>query len=748
MSDSHCSVQAENQPRLRNSQAKVLLLGNPNVGKTSLFNALSGSKAKVGNYPGVTVERRSSTLKLSHGDAELIDVPGTYSLSARSPDELVAVRAALGLDGYESPDLILSIADSAQLERSLYLSVQLLEFGIPLIVVLNMADEANSEEQAIKLHQAWKVPVICTSATSGLGIAELKAAVEDSLKTLLPTAEEASPSISQKFRALNLDYPEELRAPIDHCCDRLPEAWIENGRSRSSGARNVSFERALVRWLLLSIDSEDELDIPADLRQACLKLQQDRNLSGDLDLDLVQCRYDFLSATLSNAAAIHEKAHPAAPAQKKRPSRHQTRDRFDAVLLHPLLGPLLFLATMLLVFQALFSWSDPLIGAIEALLESAQNLNQEHLPSGILSEFVSGAMLGGVGNVLVFLPQVAMLFFFLAILEDSGYLARIAFLTDRLMRFMGLNGKAFVPILGGFACAVPAIAATKTMDRPRDRLLTMLVLPLTTCSARLPVYTLIAAAMFPLHLVFFGISLSSWILTGMYFFGILMTLVVAIILSKSLIPAKRIPLVLELPPYRLPRLSSVGRQVLSRSKSFLKEAGSVIFLWSIVMWVGLSFPRSGATDDQAAFLGSAPPIAESYAGQLGKGLEPVFEPLGFDWKISIGLVGAFAAREVFVSTLGMVFGLEDLDDEAAPLRDKLRNSQIEQGPDSGKPSYGPATAIALLIFFAIACQCMSTLAMLKRETQGWKWPSFVFGYTFALAFGLAWLGRQAVLFLS
>jgi ferrous iron transport protein B len=410
------------------------------------------------------------------------------------------------------------------------------------------------------------------------------------------------------------------------------------------------------------------------------------------------------------------------------------------------------------VFQTLFSWSDPLIGLIEDGIGSISDLVSNVLPEGVLRDLLVEGVLGGVGNVIVFLPQILLLFLFIGLLEDSGYMARVAFLMDRVLKSLGLHGRAFVPMLSGFACAVPAIMATRTMERQRDRLLTMLVIPLMTCSARLPVYTLIIGALFPPSSLFGFVPVQGLLMVGIYVFAVVLTLVVAAVLGRTVVKGRRMPLVLELPPYRVPNLRTIFRMMMERAGLFLKEAGSVILVCTVALWALLSFPRTdpaeihakaevtatapataaaspGATDAEARARELA--IQNSYGGRLGKAIEPVIAPLGFDWKLGIGIIGAFAAREVFVSTLGLVYGVGETDDEAVPLRDKLKG-----GTGTGAPLYTPLVGLSLLLFFAISCQCMSTLAVVKRETKSYKWPLFLFAYMTVLAYGFSFVVYQ------
>ena len=472
--------------------------------------------------------------------------------------------------------------------------------------------------------------------------------------------------------------------------------------------------------------------MPAGLRLAVgAALQTD----ADLALGIVGTRYDWLDRHVRSLAPSVD--------------RSSLSERLDSLLLHPVVGFGVFVAIMLTLFQALFTWSDPLIGLVETVVDTVAGLGRAWLPDSVLTDLLVEGVILGVGNVVVFLPQILMLFLFLGFLEDSGYMARAAYLMDRVMKATGLHGRAFVPMLSGFACAVPAIMATRTMERQRDRIITMMVVPLMTCSARLPVYTLVIAALFPPSEAWGGVPVQGLIMVGLYLLGVVLALLVASILGRTLLKGPKVPFLMELPPLRLPSLSSTLRLMWSRSRLFLSEAGSVILVCTVILWGLLSFPRvpepgDGAPESEVAAW-QAEQLEQSYAGRFGHALEPVIAPLGFDWKIGVGLVGSFAAREVFVSTMGVVYGMgEDVDEESASLRDRMRAETNAQG----EPAYTPLVGLSLLVFFALAAQCMSTLAIVKRETNGYKWPVFLFVYMTVLAYGCSLLVYQGGLLLG
>lgn len=694
------------EPLARNQRPMVVVVGNPNVGKTTLFNRLTGQNARVGNYPGVTVERRSGTLTGER--VEMVDVPGAYSLAARSGEEQIALASVLGLGEERAPDLVVVVIDAGQLVRNLYLVLQLAELGLPLVLALNMIDEtAENPPDPRAVGEVFGVPCVATNARAGSGLDELHRAIVHALER---------PPVPR----IEVRYPPELRSAIDRVAETLPKEW------RGS----VERDRALALWALTSIADDDELEgIPDSLRKLCLELQT----GHDIDLDVIGARYAFLDARTPD---LYER-HVLHPPKKK------TSERIDKVLLHPFFGFVIFVSLMLVVFQALFSWADPLISGIEAMFGWTEDLVKATFAPSIVRDLVTEGVLGGVGNVLVFLPQILLLFLFIGILEDSGYMSRVAYLMDRVMRLLGLHGRAFVPMLSGFACAVPAIMATRTMERRRDRLLTMLVIPLMTCSARLPVYTLLIAALFPPSTFFGFLPVQGLLMVAMYLFSVLIALIAAAVLGRTVVRGKSVPLILELPPYRLPDLFIVLRMMRDRAGMFLREAGSVILVCTIVLWALLSFPRSpepsidAGGKPESAEVVRAHALERSYAGRMGKALEPVFAPLGFDWKIDVGIIGAFAAREVFVSTLGIVYAAGDSDEDTSSLRDRIRGETR-----NGRPAYTPLTGLSLMVFFALAGQCMSTLAVIWRESRSWRWAVFTFAYMTALAYAASFLVYQ------
>ena len=706
----------------------IALAGNPNVGKTTLFNALTGMSAKVSNYPGITVERRTGLVTLPSGPGKLHDLPGTYSLNARSHEEQIAFDALTGLNGEQSPDVIVVCLDATQLARSVYLLMQIRELGTRVVGALTMVDEAPaSAPDARALGTLLGCEVVAVTARTKRGLAELLAAIDRTARTQRQPVWAWTPSVA-------------LRGHLDAIHTVMPASWRASRRYGATAVIDAKADDAILLWALTCIDNNPDegdelLHVPSEMRAAVVARE------FTLDEEAILARWAWLDREIPKLG-------------RAKPNRSLT-EKIDRVLLHRVFGFGAFTAVMALLFMALFTGAQPLMDGIAYTFKALGAAIHHLLGYGIFTDFLVDGLIAGVGAVLVFLPQILMLFLFLGFLEDCGYLARVAYLMDRVMRSMNLHGRAFVPMLFGFACAVPAITATRTMERRRDRLLTMLVVPLMTCSARLPVYTLVIAALIP------GSHLTQGLLmVGMYAFSVVTSLVAAWVMSKTVkqLKAKRLPFIIELPPYRFPRLPDVIRMMWGKSSMFLREAGTVILACSIALWALLYFPRDlpKGSPDYAALIAQAPDrttrerlsadegaahLEASFGGRLGHAIEPAIEPLGFDWKIGIGLIGAFAAREVFVSTLGIVYAVgagDDDDRQAELLRTKLHDAKQADG----RRAYTPLVGLSLMVFFALAMQCMSTLAVVRRESGGLRWPIFLFTYMTILAYIVSFLVYQ------
>ena len=675
----------------------VLVAGNPNSGKSTLFNALTGARAHVANYPGVTIDRVSAALAVGDGRTiELVDLPGTYSLSARSREEQIAVDALLGRH-LPAPQAAVVVVDAAALGRALFLAVEVIATGLPVVIALNMSDDAARDGIVIDVDELAAMTgaeVVRTVATRGEGIAELKAAIGRAAAKAPTDA-----PFLERPTALTVDLAE-LEAAI----------LAEHALERPGAAR------AWATWLLLSLDdhgADDLAGVPSTLRSLTRDIRDRAAATGrNVDLEIISSSYRRVDTIVE-----------AVVRRTPEPSQRRT-DRIDSVLTHRFYGGAVFALVMLVVFQALFSWSEPAIAFIESGVAMVQDLAAAALPPGPLTDLIINGIIAGVGNVVVFVPQIGLLFLFIGLLEDSGYLARVAFVIDRLMRSVGLNGRAFVPMLSGFSCAIPAVMATRTIESRTDRLLTMMVLPLMSCSARLPVYVLITATVFAPNARYGFLSVGALVLFAMYLLSVVAALTAAAVLRRTVLKGSGAPLVLELPPYRLPALSVLMFNVWQRVRAFLIGAGTVILALTIVLWALLSYPKAAAdaAGDQ---------LRQSFAGRLGHAIEPAIEPLGFDWRIGVGIIGAFAAREVFVSTLAIVFDIESDGAEEEPLRIALRAATW---PD-GRRLMTPLAGVSLMVFFVLACQCMSTIAVVRRESGTWRWPIFMLVYMTVLAYG-------------
>lgn len=656
---------------------RLVLLGNPNSGKTTFFNALSGARERVSNYPGVTVERHVRPLSLGSHEYELVDVPGLYSLAARSPEEEVALHESLVRE--PSPAAVIVVVDSTVLGRGLYLALQVRDLGLPLVVALSMTDELAERGLTIDqeaLAQELGCPVIRTrgrQTRDGLEAA-LRRPGKSEGRSLSPELETQLARISSDLgwaELALLSWDPQADAPLRH----FPEGVLER-----------------TEQLL----DDSEADDPAET--------------------LIATRY----AEVDRIAAVVE----------ARRGESQAAGRLETWLQRPSVAFASLALVLLALFQLLYVASEPLIGGVEYGIAALQGGVRSLMPESLFRSLLVDGVVAGVGNVLVFVPQIGLLFLLLGLLEDSGYLARIAFLLDRPLSRFGLQGKAVVPMLSGFACAIPAILSTRTLSSFRDRLLTMLAIPYLTCSARLPVFVLITAAVFPAEARFAGIQVAAVALLAMYAVSVAAALLAAWSFSRILGGKGQSPLVLELPPLRLPQLRSQLAQTLTRVRAFVREAGTVILAFTVVIWALFSFPQAPETHDAQQAL------QHSAGGRLGHVIEPALEPLGLDWRMGVGILSAFAAREVFVSTLGVVFGLGSEVDEGSPsLRQSLRRATK---PD-GSPLLTTASALALMVFFALACQCMSTVAVVKRESGGWRWPLIMLGSMSAVAYLAAWL---------
>ncbi|MBV9959919.1 MAG: ferrous iron transport protein B, partial [Acidobacteria bacterium] len=665
----------------------VALAGNPNAGKTTLFNALTGLRQKVANYPGVTVERKEGVWLISPNlpPARLIDLPGLYSLDATSMDEQIARNVITGqMTGLSAPDVIVCVVDATNLDRNLYLVAQLLEYGRPLVLALTMFDLARRRKLEIDVAQlsaALGVQVVPVTVSQKLGTEALAQAVVRAVAEGAPGAGWRLPEESER----------ELAALMSNDEDQV---------ERHAAMRDLFGE-----------------DLPPDEKRRELVREARQRLAAS-DPDWWQqpllARYDWIEEVAG--VTVRGVDHQASSAT----------ERIDRFLTHKLFGPLILLLVMYLVFQTIFSWAALPMDLIDTAFGALGGAVRGWLAPGLLTDLLVDGVIAGVGGVLVFLPQILLLFFFIAILEDTGYMARAAFLMDRLMRGVGLHGKAFMPLLSSFACAIPGIMATRTIENPKDRLATIMIAPFMSCSARLPVYTLMIAAFFSGRKLYGFLSVGALMIMAMYLLGIAVAICVAWILKRTILKAPTPPLVMEMPPYRVPNLLTIIQMMLTRAGLFMKRAGTVILAISILLWALVAFPRaqqappagsemttqaSVETDEQGEQL------RQSFAGRAGHFLEPAIAPLGFDWKMGVALIASFAAREVLVSTLSIIYNV-GADDEAQS--ESLIKAVREAKRPDGSPAWTPLVALSMMVFFVLACQCMSTIAIVRRETNSWR----------------------------
>lgn len=686
---------------------RVAIIGNPNTGKTTLFNALTGLRQRVGNFAGVTVERVEGAFKGPDGQrVAVLDLPGSYSLSAGSPDEQIALDVLLQRDADRwRPDVVLVVIDASHLERNLFLAGQVIELGVPVVVALNQIDVATAQGISIdvpELSHELGVQVIPTVAKRGEGLDPLKSALVRAGTLPLP---------ERRFR-LPADVQRAL-APVEQC---LLREGLHPSAAGMEALRLLGVQR-----------TEPHLAQVPDLRDEVVAAAEKLRGAGYTPARLEsEIRYAWIADVVGRT--VTRTSHESV----------SFSDRVDRVVLHRVWGPLIFLLLMAVVFQAVFTWAAPLMDGIEVLIGALGGAVAERIPEGDLRSLVEGGLFGGVGSVLVFLPQIAILFAFITLLEHSGYMARAAFLMDRVMRRVGLHGKSFIPMLSGYACAVPGVMATRTIEDPKDRLATIMVVPLMSCSARLPVYTLLIGAFVPATALLPGLTLQGATMLGMYLLGTVTALLVAAVFKRTLLKGPVRPMILELPPYRWPSLWSLLVSVWQRCALFLRRAGTVILALSIVLWAMATYPKASVDASLPEEVQAEQQLEYSLLGRVGKAIEPAVRPLGYDWKIGVSIAASFAAREVFVSTMGTIYGVGG-ENEAA-LSEKLR---AEVDPNTGQRRYTPLVAIGLMVFYVYALMCISTVAVTVREAGGggvgWRWAGIQFAYMLALAWVAAWL---------
>lgn len=689
----------------------IALVGNPNTGKSTLFNALTGLRQHVGNYPGVTVERKEGTCKTSRRSYDIIDLPGTYALNPKSPDERITYDTLIGtLKGEILPDAVVVVVDAGNLERNLYILTQLLDLRLPLIVALNMVDVAQGkgiQVDAALLSDRLGVPVVPIVANRGTGIEELKRHF-DQIESIRPPRSIFSGD-ETVFKA----------------AAHIADSWVDVHTDIPNRARIVEAFRLLNNLgIIQEFESHPQREV---LRGVLIEARSMVSQAGGNSTTAeILARYAWIGNICEGV--VHRK-----------PSAQTVTDKIDTIVTHKYWGPIVLVIILLVMFQSIFTWAEPFMDLIDGFFIGLGAQLGDVMPDAWYTRLLTEGVLAGLGGVVIFLPQIMILFMFISILEGSGYMARAAFVMDGFMTRIGLNGRSVAPLISGFACAIPGIMATRTIENTKDRLITIMVLPFMACSARLPVYALMTAAFVPDDRIFGFVSWQGVTFFGLYFFGIVTAITAAWVFKKLFKGGENIPFLMELPDYKVPDWKLVLRTMTQRGWIFVVEAGKVIMVISIVLWFLASYPVQVQEQVHEQEQGQVSALEMSYAGQFGKFIEPAIEPLGFDWKIGIALLTSFAAREVLVGTLNTIYSVED-DEDTSTLRQKLAN---DRDPDTGERIYGLWTAISLMVFFALACQCMSTLAIVRRETNGWKLPAVMFGYMTILAWLASFVVFQA-----
>lgn len=708
----------------------IAVIGNPNTGKSTLFNVLTGLRQKTANYPGVTVERHTGRISLNKQNITLVDLPGAYSIAAQSPDEMVAIDVLLGhVEDLPRPRAILAVVDATNLRRNLFLVTQLAELGLPMVIGLNMTDLAAAkgiEIDSAALGAGLGVQVVALSAARGTGLDELRAALARAIDAPSPPPLRVLPTVN----AAAADLWQRLRAAGSH----LTEYEVERALIDAHGAAERRFE----------------LSAGENFHTEMLDLRARLSTGSSLAAMEATARYGLINALMAKV-------------ERRQPPRVTLSDRIDRVTNHPVIGSILFLLVMAAVFQAVFSWASPLMDLIDGWASGLGELVRNALPPGALSSLLVDGVIAGVGGVVIFLPQIMILFAFIIVLEDSGYMPRVAFMVDRLMRSVGLSGQSFIPMLSSFACAVPGIMATRVIPERRDRIATILAAPFMTCSARLPIYALLISAFIP-DVRYLGglINLQGMVLLGLYLLGIVGGILTAMLLKRTALSGPTPTFMIELPPYRLPNLWSVALRLVERGRIFLIRAGTVIFAVAVLVWALVYFPRpaevaaayaaersaivsladSSERDRQLQQLDNrlaSDYLEQSWLGRAGHFVAPAFAPLGWDWKVSAAVIAGFPAREVVIAVLSTIYSVGDQGDATdSALRDQLKRATW---PD-GSLVYSLPMAVGMLIFYAFCLQCAATIAVIHRETNSLGWPVFAWVYMTGLGYVGALLAYQ------
>lgn len=697
---------------------KIALLGNPNCGKSSLFNHLTGLRQKIGNFPGVTVDKKIGTAKLPGGTTvEVLDLPGTYSIYPNSQDEQVVLSVLTNPEDKDFPDLVVVVVDASNLKRNLLLFSQVVDLGFPVILALNMLDVANEQDieiHSLKLASELQVPVVEINAREGIGLTGLK----NTINTLANEQKNRKPFL------------------------QLSDKWTDCVQEISA-LRTFKTPYAALMHL---VQADKMLYLAPKMRQKYSEIAEKRELNAT-EFQSTETLQRF-----SHFDSILEKT-VIKPAYHEKPSTFS--EKLDKILLHKVYGYVIFLGVLFLIFQSVFTLASYPMDWIDATMSTFTNWVREVLPPSLLVDLLVDGVLAGIGGVLIFIPQIGFLFAFISILEESGYMSRVVVLMDKLIRPFGLNGKSVVPLISGLACAVPAIMSARTIGSWKDRLITIMVTPLMSCSARLPIFTILIAMVIPDTK---WLGLFNWqgiALLGLYLLGFVSALLVGWVMKRLLHVKEKSFFVMELPVYQSPRWTQVGFTILEKVKTFVWEAGKVIVSISIILWVLATYgPGDRQNQAEMAVLESSKGLSEteignrvasarlanSYVGIFGKAIEPAIAPLGYDWKIGIALITSFAAREVFVGTVATIYKIGSDDTDESTIKERLL---AETYDETGLPVYSLATSASLMVFYVFAMMCMSTIAVVYRETKGWKWPLIQMGYMMALAYLMAWITNLA-----
>jgi ferrous iron transport protein B len=689
------------------SVEKIALVGNPNSGKSSLFNHLTGLNQKIGNFPGVTVEKRSGYCRLEEGKSvEIIDFPGIYSIYPRSLDERIVSEVLLDHHSNSTPDKIVVVADATNLKRGLLLVTQIMDLGLPTVLVLTMMDlaaKAGLSYDLTALSKKLSIPVIGINARKGVGLESLQKVLSNS----------TAPTKSPVFPIWK-----EVEVPVAELRTRI------------------------------GVDNDYEAYLFLEQPQSLKFLNEEKKRI----VDEVRAKYQFFPGKFQGAETIQRYGYiqdllNSVTLRNPHQGWKKNTTAIDKILTHKIWGYVIFMAVLFLIFQAIFPWASIPMEYIDKWFAQLSSFLDAILPAGALTRLLSQGIIPGIGGIVIFVPQIAILFAFISILEESGYMARVVFLMDKVMRKFGLNGKSVVPLISGVACAIPAIMATRTIDNWKERTITILVTPLISCSARLPIFTILIAMIVPDTKALGFFNLQGLALMGLYLLGFIAAIGSAWIMKQIIQLKERSYLIMELPTYRFPKWSNVGYTILEKTKAFVFEAGKIILAISIILWVLASFGPGESMETAYETVKANSPdlisnvdladkvaaykLEHSYAGIIGKAIEPVIKPLGYDWKIGIALITSFAAREVFVGTMATIYSIGSHSGENATIKDRM---QEEINPDTGTARFTPAVGLSLLVFYTFAMQCMSTLAVVYRETKGWKWPAIQLIYMTALAY--------------